>query len=316
MQRISRFSVVAVTLLTGTIADTAQAQLSTQHLKGVVGLKSGTQPPPHVYFIAPLVYLYRTDDVKNADGDRLPIDADITIGAVAGGVNVVTTARLFGGTYGFQLLFPVGVNNRLQGTEIDANPGGGLSDSFLAPIILGWHLKRADVLASYGIFMPTGRYADGARDNTGFGMWGHEVAVGTTVYLNEARQYHAATLASFDFQTTKEGSETRVGNTMILEGGVGADFLHGGLTTGLAYYSAFKLSDDRLEGFADQLVRGKNKVFALGPEVSMALAWNGMVYGVVKANYQWELYARTATQGRTFTLLATFLVKPIRVPEP
>jgi len=34
----------------------AQAQLATQHIKGVTGLKAGSQPPPHIYLLAPLVY--------------------------------------------------------------------------------------------------------------------------------------------------------------------------------------------------------------------------------------------------------------------
>jgi hypothetical protein len=62
---------------------------------------------------------------------------------------------------------------------------------------------------------------------------------------------------------------------MNLEGGVGADFLKGGLTAGLNYYASFKLTDDHIEGFPDILIRGKNKVFALGPEVSLALAKSG-----------------------------------------
>ena len=79
-------------------------------------------------------------------------------------------------------------------------------------------------------------------------MWGHEISFGTTVYLNEARQIHAATLASFNFQTKKEDSETQVGNVMNLEGGIGGDFLKGGLSAGLAYYATFKLTDDTIEG--------------------------------------------------------------------
>jgi hypothetical protein len=294
----------------------AQAQLNTQHIKGAVGLKAGSQPPPHVYVIAPFVYIYNTDEVKNRDGERLPGDASITSVAYAGGINVVTTKKILGGFYGFQVLFPVGANNRLQGTEIDANPGPGLSDSAIVPISLGWHFKRADAIASYSIFVPTGRYTDGATDNTGFGMWGHEVSVGTTVYLNAARQYHTATLASFDFQSKKEDSETKVGNAMNLEGGIGADFLKGGLTAGLSYYASFKLTEDQIEGFPDILIRGKNKVFALGPEVQLALAKSGILYGFLKVNYQWEVYARTTTQGGEFNIIATFLVKPLKLPTP
>src|SRR4029453_13902548 len=109
-------------------------------------------------------------------------------------------------------------------------------------------------------------------NNTGLGMWGHEIAIGTTVYLDEARKYHGATLATFDFQSKKEDSETKVGNAINLEGGVGVDFLKGGLTTGLAYYASWKLSEDQIEGFPQILVRGKNRVYALGPDVTLALA--------------------------------------------
>ena len=83
---------------------------------------------------------------------------------------------------------------------------------------------------------------------------------------------------------------------------------------GLNYYSALKLSEDQIEGFPSILIRGKNKVFALGPEGSMALARKGTLYGFIKVNYQWEVHARTTTQGSELTVLATFLVKPLKLP--
>ena len=292
----------------------AWAQLNTQHVKGTVGLKSGSQPPPGFYFVAPLYWVYKTDEIKNHDGDRVPITADITSHIYGGGISVVTNKKLFGGFYGFQVLLPIGANNRIQGTEIDQNPGAGLTDSSIAPITLGWHFPRADLIAGYNIFVPTGRYTDGADDNTGLGMWGHELSMGTTFYLSASRQWHAATLATFDFQSKKEDSETKVGNAMNLEGGLGGDFLKGGLTAGLNYYAAFKLTDDHIEGFPNVLIRGKNKVFALGPEVQLALAKSNTLYGFLKVNYQWEVYARTAPQGSALTVLATFLLKPLKLP--
>jgi len=294
----------------------AEAQLNTQHIKGTVGLKSGSQAPPGVYFIAPLWYVYKTDEVKDRDGNRLPFAADLTSHVYGGGISVVTTKKLLGGFYGFQVVFPAGANNRIQGTEIDANPGAGLTDSVITPLSLGWHLKRADATAGYTIFAPTGRYSDGANNNTGLGMWGQEFSVGTTAYLTESRQWHAATLASFDFQSKKEDSETKVGNAMNLEGGLGGDFLKGGLVAGLDYYASFKLTDDQIEGFPDILIRGKNKVFAVGPEVQLALAKNNTLYGFLKVSYQWEVYARTTTQGSALTILATFLMKPLKLSKP
>jgi hypothetical protein len=50
----------------------AEAQLNTQHIKGTVGLKSGSQAPPGVYFIAPLFYVYKTDEVKDRDESGFP----------------------------------------------------------------------------------------------------------------------------------------------------------------------------------------------------------------------------------------------------
>jgi hypothetical protein len=293
----------------------AHAQLITQHVKGLVGLKAGSQPPPGGYIMAPVLYFYNTDTVKDRDGQKLNIDAEITTAAFGGGITVVTTKKFLGGFYGFQVLFPLGANNRIQGTEIDENPGAGLTDSAFVPINLGWHFKRADATASYAIFAPTGRYTDGADDNTGFGMWGHEILFGTTVYLTENKAYHAATAVSFDFQSKKEDSETKVGNAMNLEGGVGGDFLGGGLTAGLNYYAAFKLTEDHIEGLPGIIIRGKDRVFALGPEVQLAIAKGSTLYGFVKVNYQWEVYARTMTQGSELSIIATFLMKPLKLPQ-
>jgi len=292
----------------------ARAQMLTQHVKGSMGLKAGSQPPPGGYVVAPLLYFYNTDTVKDRDGDKFPIDASLTTSFFGAGYSHVTTKKIFGGLYGFTVLFPMGANNRIQGAEIDANPGAGLTDSVIVPISLGWHHKRADVLTAFQIYVPTGRYTDGASDNTGLGMWGFEPQVATTVYFDEARRYHAATELSLDFQSKKEDSENKAGTQLNLEGGFGGDFLKGGLTTGLVYYAAFKVSDDEISGPVGFLIRGRNKSFALGPEATLALAAGGKVRGFVTVRYFWELYARTTSQGQAFLIQATFLTKPIKIP--
>ena len=296
-------------------AEPAGAQLNTQHIKGTVGLKSGSQPPPHWYLVAPLVYVYDTDTVRTPDGDKFPITADITASVYGAGLSHVTSKKLFGAFYGYQVLV-AGVNNRLQGTEIDFNPGGGLTDTVLVPAALGWHGPRYDAMTQFTMYLPTGRYEDGATDNLGFGMWGFEPAAGATFYLTANRMRHAATLASLTFQTDKEDSDTHVGTALNLEGGIGGDFLKGGLTAGVNYYASFKLQEDEIDGVPGILIRGKNKVFAVGPEVTLALAAKGNVYGFVKATYQWEVYAVTNTQGNAFTVTASFPLPSIKIPTP
>lgn len=295
----------------------AQAQLNTQHIKGVVGLKGASQPPPHWYVVAPVGYTYDTDTVRDRNGDELPINEHITVGMGGLGFTHVTTKKLFGGYYGYGALFAF-INNRLQGTDIDLNPGGGFTDTAVQPLILGWHFKRADLLAQYSLFIPTGRYTDGARDNLGLGMWGHEPAFGATVYLTADKKFHASTVTSFNFQSKKEDSETKVGNAVNFEGGIGADFLGGGVTAGLVYYTTIKLQQDRIDGIPGFITLGKNKVVALGPEVSIALASKskGKIYGFVKVNYQWEVAAWTNTQGNALSVVVSFPIAPIKLPGP
>jgi hypothetical protein len=305
-------SLVVFAMLAG--AGVAHAQLNTQHLKGGSGLKSGSQPPPHTYVALPIVYVYHTDTIRNDAGEQVPIDANLSSVVYGGGVALVTGKKILGGNYGITVLFPIGANNRLQGTEIDQNPGAGLSDSVIEPINIGWHFKRADALAAYTIYVPTGRYENGAKNNTGFGMWGNEVGFGTTVYLDAKKQYHASTLASVSFQTTKEDSDTKVGNMLMLEGGVGGDFLKGGLTTGLAYAAGMKLTQDRIDGLPEILTPNKSRSFALGPEATLALAAKGTVYGLVKVNYEWEVFAKDTTQGNVFQIGLTLLVPSIKLP--
>jgi hypothetical protein len=312
---IRQVLLVAIVAIAGAIFPRESiAQLLTQHVKGSVGLKAGSSPPPGGYVVLPILYAYHTDTVKDRNGDKLPIDASITSAFFGAGYSHVTTKKILGGLYGFTVLFPVGANNRIQGTEIDANPGAGITDSALTPISIGWHHPRVDTLAAFNIFIPTGRYTDGASNNTGMGMWGYEPVVATTVYLDAAKKYHASTELTFDFQSKKEDSENKVGNQLNLEGGVGGDFMKGGLTVGLAYYAAFKTTDDEIAGLPGILIRGKNKSVALGPEASLALAAGGKLRGFLTVRYFWETYARTSTQGNAFLIQATFLTKPIKLP--
>jgi hypothetical protein len=311
-RRVTRSVILAVAVV---ILNSAEgfAQLNGQNIKGDAGLKSGSQAPPGAYVAVPL-YFYTADQIKDRDGNQLRTGSlDASVFGLA--LNVVTTKKIAGGTYGFLVALPW-ANNRVQGVnDFDSNPGTGLTDMFLQPINLGWRKPRADFMVAYGLYLPTGRYEDGADNNTGLGMWAQEVLLGTTVFLNDTRTLHAATTATFDFQSEKEDSSTKVGNILNLEGGVGADLLGGGLTTGLAYYGTYKLSDDRFDSrVANLLIRGKNQVWALGPEVTLAIAARKKVYGFATVRYQWELAGRTTTEGAAWNLSFVFPLKPIPIP--
>jgi hypothetical protein len=125
-------------------------------------------------------------------------------------------------------------------------------------------------------------------------------------------------VVSLNLQSDKKDSTTHVGNEMNFEGGVGGDFLKGGLVAGLAYYSAFKISDDRIEvgHLPQRLPLNRSNTFGLGPDITLTIAKANTVYGFVNVKYFWEVYARTTTRGEGLLISATFPFKPIHIPTP
>ena len=309
-RRVSSVVTVLMVLACLGTARTTSAQLNGPNIKGDAGLKSGSQAPPGGYLVVPL-YFYSADALKDRNGNEFAKGSlDATVYGV--GLNYVTNMKVGGANYGFLVVLP-GANNRIQGGRIDENPGQGITDMYVQPLGLGWHSKRADTTVGYGLFVPTGRYKDGASNNTGLGMWGNELLAGTTVYLDEKKTWHAATTASLDFFSKKKDSNVKVGNVLNLEGGLGHDMLQGGLSAGLAYYATYKVSDDQLAPVANVLVKGRNRVYGVGPEATLAIAAKKTVYGFVTVRYQWEMGARVAPEGGAFNILAVILLKPIHL---
>ena len=93
--------------------------------------------------------------------------------------------------------------------------------------------------------MPTGRYERGG-ENIGKGMWAYEPFLGTTVFFDEKRTTSFATTAFWEFHGEKKDTDTRVGQLLTLQGGLGKSFLGGGLVVGAAYYAQWKLTEDGL----------------------------------------------------------------------
>jgi hypothetical protein len=103
---------------------------------------------------------------------------------------------------------------------------------------------------------------------------------------------------------------------MNLEGGIGGDFLKGGLTAGLAYYYSTKLTEDHLGKFPLNIGLAKANVFALGPDFTLALAKANTVYGFLSVRYEWELHAEAQSKGGMWLVQAVFPFKPIHIPAP
>ena len=211
----------------------AHAQLNGSHTLGDFGVQSGSQPAPGFY--AALFYLsYDTDTIKDADGNivRLSQDApgSLRVSAVAPLMWYVSKTKFLGANYGAMVVLPF-ANASLEapalaiGQQVDTS----FSDMLVRPLDLGWHTPRADSVAGFQIYMPTGRYERGGSDNIGKGMWAYEPFVGTTMYFDERRTLSLATTAYWEFHGRKKDTDIKVGQLLTLQGGLGKSFLGGGL---------------------------------------------------------------------------------------
>lgn len=309
----------------------AQAQLNGENLLGDMGVKSGTQPAPGFY-VSSIYYRYFTDTIKDPNGNTLTLDPSgqgkQTIHAAMPLVLYVTPKKVLGAHFGMMAALPVGSGSlEAPGLGLAEEASKGLSDLYVMPAQLGWHFKRADVVAGVGFFAPTGRYTTGASDNLGKGMWSYEASAGGTVYLDPQRSFSLSTTAFWETHDRKDGEvhvqgvdirNVTVGQLLTLEGGVGKSFLHGAASIGAAYYAQWKITPDQFEmspgtsAVFDSPV--KHRVWGVGPEVTIPIATKTRLISLVNVRYLWEQGARLKTQGQTFMITNTVPIGGVKIP--
>jgi hypothetical protein len=232
-------------------------------------------------------------------------------------VNWVTNLKLVGANVGFQAAIPF-IQNRIQVNALDVSTGFAFTDMFVSPIVLGWHLKRADITAAYNLYLPTGRFSANATDNTGLGMYGNELSLGSTVYFDEKKTWNAAANFALEFHTNKRGTDINVGDLGTIEGGLGKKFYKKGsgpipmvTNVGVVGYSQFKVTGDSGSDIPLPLRGLKDRVFALGPEANIFIPKPRLT---LVFRYIPEFGARNRTQGQTFIISIAWVAKSLVKP--
>ena len=297
-------------LIAGLLAGTAipaRAQYLGLNLRGDLGIKSGSQAPEGYFFTIPLYYRSDYGSLVGADGRRLPGDYNVTVPILAPVLTVTTKWKILGGNYGFQVV-PTFMDNRLSVALAGGSTKGvgwGSGDTFVQPINLGWTTKRADFLAAYGFYAPTGPRT--------LHMWGHELTAGTTVYFDQAKNWHAAGTMSYDIYQKKNNQDVKVGDYLTIEGGFGRSFIKGAASAGMAYVMQWKTTNDSGNDIPRILSPGKNKAYGVGPEVQMPFFAKGNLVGLLGFRYTFEFHNSTNFQGRNLFLSIT-LAKLAHMP--
>ncbi len=276
----------------------ASAQLGGHNILGDNGLQSASQPPPGFY-VAGVFQNYHTSTIRNSLGDKLPVGSTLNLGFLIPAVSVVTPVKILGANYGFLVTFPFS-GARLASPRLDAEGGvRGYTDMYVRPVELGWHTKHADILAGYAFFAPSGRFRFGADDNTGLGMWSHEVLAGTTIYFDSGKKWHLAGTGFYEIHTNKKDLDTKVGDIFTVEGGFGRSLFKGLGNLGAAYYGQWKVTDDDTPNLPGLFPRGKNRVQGLGPEIGAPIPLGKKAVLLLRFRYLWEFSVRSNTQGQT-----------------
>jgi hypothetical protein len=301
------------------IAPSSHAQFKGDDIPGFLGLQSGTQAPPGLY-VGNEVWVYPTSTIKDNRGNDVLQNGSLTSVVSLLAITLTTNYKLFGANVGGTVAFPW-VQNRLQFNSIDVNSGFAYTDMIVTPVSLGWNLKRADFTAAYNIYIPTGRFSSGATDNTGLGMWGNEISVGTTVYPDQKKMWNAAVNFSAEFHTDKRGTDINVGDIGTVQGGLGRSFykkVSGPIpmitNLGVAGYAQFKITGDSGSDIPPALRGFKDRVFGLGPEANVFFPGPRLT---LLFRYQPEFGARNRTQGQTFVFSIAWVAKSlVKPPSP
>jgi hypothetical protein len=286
------------------------AQYNGHNLRGDFGLFSGSQPGPG-WYAGVLGVNYDVDSLRDRNGDNLvTAGGSLEVNAIAPYAWWVSDKKVFGGNYSV-FVSASWADNALEAPALglSSDTGIGTGDLYVQPINLGWHTDSADFMAGLGVFAPTGRYTDGASDNTGLGMWSYELYGGTTVYLNEDRSWSFAALAFYETHSSKDDSDVKVGDILTIEGGLGKSWANGAAALGVSYFAQWKVSEDELgKGISNP---NKHKIFGAGPELMLPIASKEKFYGTLNLRYLWDFGVESNTEGNTFILMATFPIPSI-----
>src|SRR5580704_3678926 len=202
------------------------AQQKGQYVPGQYGLNAGAIPDPGITY-ANLALNYSASQLNDSNGNRILQNVAGTYSFwVDENIFYYVPKYKFLGGY-FAPFVSVNLANgslvaALVGTNLSANGGGeGLADTFVEPVNLGWHLKRADVSAGYAFMAPTGRFTSGASDNVGSGYWGNHITSGTTFYITKNKGTSANLFTDWEIHGQKAGTDVTPGQAFTDEWGLG-----------------------------------------------------------------------------------------------
>ena len=206
-------------------ASTLQAQQKKQYVPGQWGLNAGVIPAPGVTY-ANMAIDYSANKLNDSNNNHRPnITGTYAFWVDENIIFYVPKYKIVGGYFAPYISINPASGSLvadLTGTNLGASGGGsGLGDTWVQPVNLGWHLKRADVNAGYAFVAPTGRFVPGASNNVGSGYWGNDLTTATTFYVTKNKGTSANLFTDWEAHRQKTGTNLTSGQAFTMEWGLG-----------------------------------------------------------------------------------------------
>jgi len=252
----------------------------------------GALPPPGLYSQTYLTH-YSADELKDNNGNTLPIDFKVDVNCIAERVIWVTGKELLGGNLVFHTIVPL--------VDVDVSVNGmsdskqGLGDIFVGAGLGFHHSDKLHTIAALDMIAPTGRYDADDLANPGRNYWALE-AVYAATYI-DPEGFNGDIKLMYDYNFENDDTDYRSGQEFHFDYALGWAVTPK-LVAGVGGYYYRQVTDDELNGHS--LDRTRGQAFAIGP----ALKYSGDNW-FLNAKWQQESQVKNRAEGDAFWLKLT-----------
>lgn len=256
------------------------------YTNGGEGLKAGTLPPEGIYWKMYNMY-YTANRYKNDSSKKIG-SFNVDVYAQAHRFIYSSDIELLGANLVFDVIVPL-VNTNIRMGGAFNNEKFGVGDILVEPLVLAWHGDRYDAVVAPGIYLPTGYYDADNMASPGKGFWSFMFSGGGTLYLDEAKTWHAALVARYEIHTKQKRTNVTPGHDFHFEWGVGKT-INQVFDIGVAGYCGWQVTNDSGGGSLNT----RNDMYAVGPEIGFTIPDWGVHLSLRSL---WEFENRSGSEG-------------------
>lgn len=300
MKKLDLSLAALISLTVFLICGAAPGFAAQRYPAGVEGGKCGTVPPPG--FHARFYYVNASyDQLKNNDGNDIPIGFDLDIAGYVPRLIYITDKKLFGADWGMNVTLPITDIHMQQTARGFDESSSGIGDIQFGPMLLGWHKPRYDVGFGLALIVPIGKYDKDRPLNHGLGYYSTQLTLGGTYHFDDQKSLSASVLTRTIYNFENSDTNQQKGMEFAAEWGVTKNFRIGKMIVrpGIVGFGHWDISDH--DGYANDDLRYQK--YGIGAEVN--LMWLPPTKLQLNLRALTEFGAENAPQGNQIVMTLT-----------